>query len=138
MWESRSDFQGRWEGWKNLSLVFQAFHGPSFPRLGSVRFGSLLLLVRGSAEAIRFRAGLASEGHSESGDASPKEFLRIARLGFEAEPFFGVFVAEYDDHLPSGDPLLPHRVSRSTSSAGSGEDKPKHPATVRLQIVRDV
>ena len=26
------DLQGRWEEWKTCFLVFQAFHGPSFPQ----------------------------------------------------------------------------------------------------------
>ena len=32
MWESRSDFQGRWETEGNLVLVFLVFQGPAFPR----------------------------------------------------------------------------------------------------------
>jgi hypothetical protein len=32
MWESRSDFQGRWEARETVVLVFRAFHGSSFPR----------------------------------------------------------------------------------------------------------
>jgi hypothetical protein len=53
---------------ENLILVFQAFHRPVISTVGPrlVRFGSLLLLRR-SAETIRFRAGL--QDVSAVGDA---------------------------------------------------------------------
>ena len=63
MWESRSDFQGRWEGWKTclwFSRLSTDRHFHGFPLLGC--FGSFLLLFRGSAEAIRFRTGLQNMG----------------------------------------------------------------------------
>ena len=58
MWESRSDFQGRWEGWKTwvwFSRLSTDRHFHGFPVLG--RFGSFLLLFRGPSEPVRFRAG---------------------------------------------------------------------------------
>jgi hypothetical protein len=63
MWESRSDFQGRWEGWKTclwFSRLSTDRHFHGFLLLCC--FGSFLLLFRGPAEAIRFRAGLQNMG----------------------------------------------------------------------------
>ena len=71
-------FPMSWGSLENLVLVFQAFHGPSFPRLSrSVRFGSLLLLLGGSAEAIGFRTGL--QDVSAIGDAIQKRFAQASR-----------------------------------------------------------
>lgn len=33
MWESRRDFQEKWEGWKAGILAFYPFHFSSFPAL---------------------------------------------------------------------------------------------------------
>jgi hypothetical protein len=54
---------------ENLILVFHAFHRPVISTAWSrlIRFCSLLLLLRGSTEAIRFRAGL--QDVSAVGDA---------------------------------------------------------------------
>ena len=69
---------------ENLGLVFQAFHGPSFPRLPSVGFGSFLLLLRGSAEAIRFRARF--QDVSTIGDSIQQGFTE-SRIGNDLRPF---------------------------------------------------
>jgi hypothetical protein len=41
---------------ENLPLVFQAFHGPTFPQ--STFFGSFLVLLGRATEAVRFSSGL--------------------------------------------------------------------------------
>ena len=85
MWESRSDFQGRWEGWKTclwFSRLSTDRHFHGFPLL--VCFGSFLQLLGGSAEAIRFRTGL--ENVSAVGDAIQKRLAK-ARVRDHLGPF---------------------------------------------------
>ena len=83
MWESRSDFQGGGKGGK------PGFGFPGFPRtvistaFWSVRFYSLLLLLRGAAEAIRFCAGL--QDVSAVGDAIEQRFAQ-PRVGNDLRP----------------------------------------------------
>ena len=82
MWESHSDFQGRWEGWKTcfwFSRLSTGRHYHGFPLL--VCFGSFLLLLGGSAKAIRFRTGL--QDVSTVGDAIEKRLAK-ARSGSPA------------------------------------------------------
>ena len=60
---------------ENLLLVFQAFQGTVISTaLRSMRFGSFLLLLGGSAEAIGFRAGL--QDVSAIGDAIQQSFAQ--------------------------------------------------------------
>ena len=60
MWKSRSDFQGRWEGWEAwvwLSMLSTDRHFHSL--LGCLWIiSSFLLPVHCAAESVRFRAGL--------------------------------------------------------------------------------
>src|SRR5260370_39682665 len=85
MWESRSDFQGGWEGWKTclwFSRLSTDRHFHGFPLLGC--FGSFLLLLGGSAEAIRFPAGLKNV--RAVGDAIQQRLFE-ARVGEHLGPF---------------------------------------------------
>jgi hypothetical protein len=85
MWESRSDFQGRWEGWKTclwFSRLSTDRHFHGFPLLGC--FGFFLLLLGGSAETIRFSASL--KNMSTVGDAIEKRFAE-PRIRNHVRPF---------------------------------------------------
>jgi len=85
MWESRSDFQGRWEGWKTclwFSRLSTDRHFHGFPPL--VCFGSFLLLLGSSAETIRFGASLKNV--STVGDAIEKRFAK-PRIRNHLRPF---------------------------------------------------
>src|ERR1022692_1248625 len=85
MWESRSDFRGRWEGWKTclwFSRLSTDRHFHGFPLSG--RLGSLLLLVGSSPEAVRFRAGL--QNVSAVGDAIQQRLAK-ARIRDHLRPF---------------------------------------------------
>jgi hypothetical protein len=83
MWESRSDFQGRWEGWKT-DLGFPGFPPSVISTAGLVRFGSLLLFRR-STETIRFCAGLqdvrAVGDAIQQGFAEPRVRNHLRPLG---------------------------------------------------------
>jgi hypothetical protein len=45
MWESRSDFQGRWEGWKTCCWFSRLSTAPTFPQLFVFRGSSVFLLT---------------------------------------------------------------------------------------------
>jgi len=73
MWESRSDFQGRWVEWKTCFWFSRLsrdrhFHGSAVVSA----FGSLLLFLRRSAEAIGFRARV--QDVSAIGDSIQQRF----------------------------------------------------------------
>src|SRR5713226_6503778 len=95
MWESRSDFQGRWEGWKTclwFSRLSTDRHFHGFPLL--VCFGSFLQLVGGSTETIRFRVGLKNV--STVGAAIQKRLAK-ARVRDHLRPFRERYIFGEDD-----------------------------------------
>ena len=85
MWESRSDFQGRWVEWKTCFWFSRLsrdrhFHGSAVVSA----FGSLLLFLRRSAEAIGFRARF--QDVSAIGDSIQQRFAE-PRVGDHLRPF---------------------------------------------------